>query len=118
MAGSPTCGKMSTGMRWAASTAPRAIAISATTTVIGLPRAARTKRIVRAPLASLRCLSEKRLNVAARRLELQARAPHAQARQSVVDLSLNQQALRLSDIIDRRQPGLVSRGSLLKRNAG
>src|ERR1017187_9162139 len=46
MAGSPTCGKISTGMRRTARTAHSAMAIKATTTVSGLRRAARTRRIL------------------------------------------------------------------------
>src|SRR5690242_5145013 len=45
MAGSPTCGKISTGMRRTARTAHNAMAMSATMTVMGRPRAARTRRI-------------------------------------------------------------------------
>src|ERR1035441_3019638 len=46
MAGSPTCGKISTGMRRTARTAHRAMAINATTTVSGRRRAARTMRML------------------------------------------------------------------------
>src|ERR1017187_5800225 len=46
MAGSPTCGKISTGMRRTARMAHRAMAINATTTVSGLRSAARTRRML------------------------------------------------------------------------
>jgi len=44
---------------------------------------------------------------------LKPRPPDIQTRQRIVNLSLNQQALRLRDIVDRRQPRLVARGRLL-----
>src|SRR5450755_4751601 len=99
MAGSPTCGKMSTGIRRTARSAKSAIAIRATTTVMGRLSAARTNRMH--PLAaSLAGLQKKRLKIAGRGCNLQQAAPYTQPSQRVVDLRLCEQALGFRHFID------------------
>src|SRR5579864_2222156 len=98
MAGSPTWGKISTGIRRTARNANRAIVISATSTVIGRLSAARTNRML--PLSSLAGLEQKRLNISSHGCDFEQAPPDAQASQRVIYLRLCQQALRLGDFID------------------
>src|SRR5579864_6438175 len=114
MAGSPTCGKMSTGMRLTASVAHSAIAIRATTTVNGRLRAARTRRMT----SSLARLHHERLDIAGRSRNLKQPAPHTQARESVVNFGLREQPLGFGDLVDISEPALISSRRLLHRCAG
>src|ERR1035441_5954011 len=118
MAGSPTWGKISTGIRSTASSAHRAMAIRAMTTVTGRLRAANTRRMVHLFGQSLTGLGEEGLKIAAGRRDFEQRAPDVQAGQSVVDLSLHEQPLSLRHVIDRRQPRLVPHRGLLQGRAG
>src|ERR1035437_402685 len=94
MAGSPTWGKMSAGMRSSASTAQRAIAIRATTTVNGLLSAAKTRRML------LTCLRQEWLNVSGGGGHREQPAPDAEAGQRIVDFGLREQALRFRYLLD------------------
>src|SRR5450759_712399 len=126
-------------MRSRASTAQSAIAISATTTVIGLLRAARTRRMwvksssksgaFRQPLpdgrgsdrsrhhqgaiASSAGLPDERLNIAGGRGHAEQAAPDGEPGQRVVDLGLREQALRLRDFRDGAETRLIPRRRLL-----
>src|ERR1035437_389815 len=111
MAGSPTWGKMSAGMRSSASTAQSAIAMSATTTVNGLLRAAKTRRML------LTCLRQEWLNVSGRGGHSQQAAPDAEAGQRIVDFGLREQALRFRYLIDVPQARLITGRGLLDRGA-
>src|ERR1017187_9783004 len=95
-------------MRSRASTAQRAMAISATTTVIGLLRAARTRRMGLPP-----GLGNKRMNIAGGGGHAQQSAPDGEAGQRVVDLGLGEQALRLGDFGNGSQARFVPRRRLL-----
>src|SRR5579863_978449 len=144
MAGSPTWGKISTGIRRTARYANSAIATSATTTVMGRLSAARTSRIrplsacqecfgrlKPAPLevaqalspantlqlASLAGLCEKRLKITGHGRDLQQPAPDTQASQCVIDLRLRQQPLRFRHFVDIGQARLVARRGLLQCGA-
>src|SRR5580704_17350905 len=108
MAGSPTCGKISTGMRWIASAAQRAIAMRATTTVIGLVRAARTRRMVL--LARLR---NEWLDISGGRGDAQQTAPDSQPRQRIVDLGLREKPLGFRHFVDVSEARLIASGGLL-----
>src|ERR1035437_7961124 len=110
-------------MRSRASTAQSAIAISATRTVIGLLRAARTRRmLVKSSSKTPACrparpsfarmhkaephatgrssasLSDEGLNIAAGRGHAEQAAPDGEAGQRVVDLGLGEQPLRVGDL--------------------
>src|SRR5262245_49518020 len=113
MAGSPPFGKISTGMRWRARTAHSAIAISATTTVMGRVSAANTRRI-----ASPSNLYNEGLNIARGRRNSEQTAPDPQPRESVIDLGLGEQALRIGYLVNRAEPGLVTGRRLLGRGSG
>src|SRR5471030_3122085 len=112
MAGSPTCGKMSTGIRCTASTAHNATAINATTTVKGLVRAAKTRRMI---LHSSAGFCREGPDISRRRSHAKQAAPDAEARQRVVNLRLGQQTLGFRYLVDIAQPGLVTGGRLLHR---
>src|SRR5271157_158860 len=111
MAGSPTWGKMSAGMRSSASTAQRAIAMSATTTVNGRLRAAKTRRML------LTCLRKEWLNVSSRGSHSQQPAPDAEPGQRIVDFGLREQALRFGYLIDGAEARLIAGRGLLNRRA-
>src|SRR5579864_5251198 len=101
MAGSPTCGKISTGMRRMASAAQSAMATRATTTVIGLDRAARTRRTMFSPRdGSLAYLDDKGLNIPGGGGDAQQAAPDAESRQCVVDLGLREQPLGFRHVVN------------------
>src|SRR5579859_5984310 len=100
MAGSPTFGKMSTGMRSAASVANNAMATNATTMVMGRLSAAKTKRMFPSSSESLARLHDKRLNVARRGGDCEQGAPDGETGQSVVDLGLSEQTLGFGDFVD------------------
>jgi hypothetical protein len=98
MAGSPTWGKISTGIRLNANSAQSATATKATTTVIGRDRAARTRRIFCflgfcSLIRSLHSLQQKWLNVACSRGDPEKPTPYAEAGQNVVNFSLGQKPL-------------------------
>src|ERR1019366_7709129 len=111
MAGSPTWGKMSAGMRSSASTAQRAIAVRATTTVNGLLSAAKTRRML------LTCLRQEWLNVSGGGGHREQPAPDAEPGQRVVDIGLREQALRFGYLIDVAQARLIAGRGLLDRGA-
>src|ERR1700722_11727782 len=116
-------------MRCRASTASKAMAANATTTVIGLVNAAKTRRIAplfswlrprgsfRAVTVRERCslphLRNKGLNIAGSCRDSQKTTPYTQARQHIVDFRIRQQPLRLGYVIDVAEPRLVTRGCLL-----
>ena len=101
MAGSPTCGKMSTGMRSMARIAQSATARSANTTVTGRESEPKTKRMdSRFPGASSPRLGQEGPDIARRRRDGEQPAPDAQPGQCVVDLRLRQQALGVGDFGD------------------
>src|SRR5580658_3753925 len=104
---------MSTGIRCTARKASSARPIRATTMVIGRLSAPRTKRMLHL-LKSLARLGEEGLYIAASCEYLEHRPPDVQSGQSIIDLGLHEQALRLGDVIDRGQPRLIPRGRLLK----
>jgi hypothetical protein len=82
---------MSIGMRRTASTAQSATAIKAMTTVIGLLRAARTRRILFFPSRnSLAHLGKEWLNIARRDGNSEQPPPDAQTGQSIVYLGLGE----------------------------
>src|ERR1035441_8090469 len=109
MAGSPTCGKMSMGMRRTARTAHRAIAIKATTTVMGLLRAARTRRMMPAPSRhSLACLGDEGPDVPGCGSHAEQSPPDSQPRQRFVNFSLREEPLGLRHLVDIAQPGLIA----------
>src|SRR5471030_773592 len=112
MAGSPTCGKMSTGIRCTASTAHSATAINATTTVKGLVRAAKTRRMI---LHSSAGFCREGPYISRRRRHAKQAAPHAEPCQRVVNLRLGQQALGFRYLVDIAQTSLVARSRLLQR---
>src|ERR1035438_4170483 len=117
MAGSPTCGKISTGIRRSASAAHKAMAISATTTVNGRDRAAKTRRMLFFR-GSPRGLRDEGLNTAGRGRNAKQTAPDVEPGKRVVDFSLRQQPLRFGDLIDVSQTSLITRAGLLRRIAG
>jgi hypothetical protein len=79
------------GIRRTASTAQSAIAIKAMTTVIGLLRAARTRRIFFFPSQnSLACLGKEWLNIARCGSNSEQPPPDAETGQSIVDLGLGE----------------------------
>src|ERR1017187_2127627 len=118
IAGSPTCGKMSIGMRSTASTAQRAIAIKATTTVIGLLRAARTRRIWPAPSRhSLACLGDEGPDVTGCGSHAEQSPPDSQPRQRFVNFSLREEPLGLRHLVDIAQPGLIASRRLVRSGA-
>src|ERR1039458_7643951 len=128
MAGSPTCGKISTGMRRTARTAHRAMAISATTTVSGLRSAASTSliewgaalQVCAGPpgpaqagvdagrrtgvlphtACSLPDLRPEGPDVAGWRSHRQQPAPHAQPGERVVDFGLREKPLGFRHFVD------------------
>src|SRR5690348_1191352 len=105
MAGSPTFGKISTGMRSTARKAASAMAINATRTVTGRRRAAKTRRMFHLPGNSLAGLREERLDVAGCGGHSKQRAPHAEPGESIIDLGLSQQPLRFGYFVDVPQAG-------------
>src|SRR5579863_5085001 len=135
---------MSTGMRCTARSAHSAMATRATTMVIGLLRAANTRRMfayssiaarqamglsyqwdrsmtglfprpeTRASFASL---GDKRLNIPRGRRDSQQPAPNTEAGECVVDFGLGKQALGLGDLIDGAETGLVAGRGLLGSRA-
>src|SRR5271167_571872 len=107
MAGSPTCGKMSTGMRFRAKAAQSATANSAATTVNGRERAVKTRRMLPARLR------HERLNISGRGGDSQQASPDGEARQNVVDFRLREQPLGFGQLVYIRQSRIVSRGCLL-----
>src|ERR1039458_8301002 len=101
MAGSPTCGKISIGMRSTARTAQSAIAIRATITVIGLLSAARTRRMIPASWRhSLACLGQEGPDVAARGSHAEQSPPGSQQRQRIVYFGLREEPLRFRHVVD------------------
>src|SRR5713101_7554215 len=115
MAGSPPLGKMSTDIRSSARTAQSAMAIRATTTVIGLVRAARTTRIFSD--SSLAGLGNERLNVPGCCGDTEQPAPDAETRECIIDFCLGQQPLGVGHLVDRSQARFISRGRLLCRSS-
>src|ERR1019366_2402479 len=111
MAGSPTWGKMSAGIRFSASTAQSAIAMRATTTVNGLLSAAKTRRML------LTCLRQEWLNVSGGGGHREQPAPDAEPGQRVVDFGLREQALRFGYLIDVAQGRLIAGRGLLDHGA-
>src|SRR5580704_12084707 len=105
MAGSPTCGKISTGMRWMASAAQRAIAMRATITVIGLVRAASTRRMVF--LLSIAYFRNEWLDISSGRGDAQQTTPDSEPCQRVVDLGLREQPLSLRHFVDISEARLI-----------
>src|ERR1700733_6728743 len=103
MAGSPTLGKISTGIRCTANTADRAMAISPTTTVIGRPRAAKTKRMGHSS-TSLTGVEHERLKVTGRAGDAEQSPPDTQTGQRIIDLGLGQEPLGFSDLVDIAKP--------------
>src|SRR6476620_4302424 len=100
MAGSPTCGKISAGMRMTARMAQRAMATSATTTVMGRVRAARTSLTGTIALRRHECLrhkkslghlGEERADIAGGGGDSQEGAPYGKAGEGVVDFGLRQE---------------------------
>src|ERR1039457_1296258 len=122
MAGSPTCGKMSIGIRWIARIEHNATAMMATTTVMGRERASRTRRICWLPVAqwarSLTHLREERLKIASGRRDAQQAAPDSQTGQCFVDLGLREQPLRLRHLVDVCEPGWITSRRLTGGGAG
>src|SRR6516225_1738017 len=122
MAGSPPLGKISTGMRVNASAAPTAIATMATTTVIGLLSAARTRRIfvsstpISCPLPARLC--QERSQVARSRSNAQQTTPYAHAGQRIVDLRGGQQTLGFGHLIDGSEAGFITGRGLLGCRSG
>src|ERR1039458_7006021 len=109
---------MSMGMRRTASTAQSAIAINATTTVIGLLRAARTRRIWPAPFRrSLACLGHEGPDVPGCGSHAEQSPPDSQPRQRFVDFSLREQPLRLRHLVDIAQAGLIASRRLVGSGA-
>src|SRR5580700_4472415 len=104
-------------MRWSASAAHSTTAISATMTVNGRERAAKTRRMWHL-LRSLTGLRDHGLYIPASGSQLQHGPPDVQVGQGIVDLRLDQQSLSLLDIVDRSEPRLVPRGGLLDSGAG
>src|SRR5688572_13899151 len=108
---------MSTGIRWSARPAPSAMAIRATTTVIGRVRAASTKFILLYLSESLACLDNKRLNVPGRGGDTQQPAPDAETCQRIINLCLSQQPLGVCYLINRSKPRFISGSRLLRRTS-
>src|SRR5579863_9214464 len=98
MAGSPTWGKISTGMRLSARPAQRAIARRATTTVMGRERAASTS-FIRTRL-SFGGLGDKRLEVARGGCDAEKATPDGEACEGVVDLGLREEALGFGYVVN------------------
>src|ERR1035441_6100758 len=96
-------------MRSTASTAQSEIAIKATTTVIGLLRAARTRRMIPAPSRhSLACLGNEGPDVPGGGRHSEQSPPDSQPRQRFVNFSLREEPLRLRHLVDVAQPGLIA----------
>src|SRR5208283_3797391 len=118
MAGSPTWGKMSTGIRVKARTAQSAMATKATTTVNGLDRAANTKRILSCFRGqSSHHLRDEGFNVSRCSRYAQESSPHAQAGQNIVNFRLSEKPLCFGNLIDVAESGLIARCRLLRGRA-
>src|ERR1700680_1673877 len=100
MAGSPTLGKMSTGIRRAARNAKSARETNATTTVTGRPSEARTKRMFHFLWKSLAGLGDEWLNVSRGGSDSEQPAPDTETGKRIVNLGLREQPLRFRDLID------------------
>src|SRR5215470_7006282 len=118
MAGSPTCGKISTGIRFNASTAQSATATSATTTVKGRERAANTRRMFRLRANSSARLRYKWLNISRGSGDAEQATPHAEPGQYIINLGLGKQSLGFGHFVDIAETGLIARRRLLGRGAG
>src|ERR1035441_420892 len=106
------------GIRSTASIAQKAIAIKATTTVTGLLRAARTRRIYPVPSRhSLACLGDEGPDVACCRGHSQQSPPDSQPRQRVVYLGLGEEPLSLRHLIDNAQSGPIAGRRLIGSRA-
>src|SRR5215831_17700868 len=103
MAGSPTWGKISTGIRCTASIDASATAINTTTTVSGRLSASKTspRHFKNSPFLQISLLTricQKRLNVSRHCRHAKQSAPDVEPGQAVIDLSLSQKALSLGDV--------------------
>src|ERR1700681_1335514 len=96
-----------------ASAAQSAIAMRATITVIGLERAASTRRI----FCSLANLGDKWLDISGGGGDAQQTLPDSEARQSVVDLGLREQTLSLGHFVDVPETRLIASSGLLSGRA-
>ena len=99
-------------------TAVSATAITATRTVMGRRSAARISHIgQRTPADGFSSVEERRQRAARDGLR-QQRAPHVDPRDLVLHFGLREQALRVGDFDDARQPGLVAGAWPALRSAG
>src|SRR5476649_786069 len=106
MTGRFRSGKMSARMRLTAKTAVSARAITATTTVIGRRSAARINHMAQAPDLRMN-EAQKRREAPLRHRLRQQRPPHVHARELILHLRLRQKTLRIGDLDDARETGLI-----------
>src|SRR6478672_5702560 len=119
MAGAPSFGKMSTFICWMAIRDVSAIAMTATTIVIGRRRAVSTSHMVVSPADSRSGrMIEKQREIAPGLGDGQQRTPDAEVRDGIVGFGLREEPLRIRHFGDVGESALIASPDLILSLAG